>query len=92
MDVLKDEPDSRSEASVMLTHDDSQVCHVKIEVTDVKEEDGPEVVTFPVTEAEHDVSPRYTANVTVTRCRIDACITTICKSDVRYAFTSYDFV
>ena len=57
MDVLKDEPGSCDEACVTSSDDGSQVIDIKVEEdSDVKEDDGPELVTSPLTEAEHEVS------------------------------------
>jgi hypothetical protein len=57
MDILKDEPGSCDETSVTSSDDGSQVIGIKVEEdNDMKEEDGPELVTSPLTEAEHEVS------------------------------------
>ena len=57
MDVPKDEPGLFDEACVTSSDDENQVIDLKVEEdSDVKEDDGPELVTFPVTEVEHEVS------------------------------------
>jgi len=57
MDVPKDEPGSYDEACVTSSDDGSQVIDIKVEEdSDTKEDDGPELVTSLVTEAEHEVS------------------------------------
>jgi len=57
MDVPKDEPGSCDEACVTSSDDGNQVIDIKVEEdSDMKEDDGPELVTYPLTEAEHEVS------------------------------------
>jgi len=57
MDVPKDEPGSCDEACVTSSDDGNQVIDIKLEEDiDMKEEDVPELVTSPLTEAEHEVS------------------------------------
>jgi hypothetical protein len=56
MEVLKDEPGLCDETCVTSSDDGNQVIDIKVEEdNDVKEEDGPELVTSPLTEAEHEV-------------------------------------
>ena len=57
MDVPKDESGACDEACVTSSDDGNQVIGIKLEEdSDLKEEDGPELVTSPLTEAEHEVS------------------------------------
>jgi hypothetical protein len=52
MDSLKVEPGSDSETC----HDGNQVIDIKVEVTDVQEEEDPVLITFPLMKTEHEVS------------------------------------
>jgi hypothetical protein len=53
MNLLKVEPGSDSDTC----HDGNQVTNIKVgEVTDVQEDEDPLLRTFPVIEAEHEVS------------------------------------
>jgi hypothetical protein len=57
VDVVKGDPGSCNEACSASSDDGNQVYGLKIEDdADMKEEDGPELVTSPLTEAEHDAS------------------------------------
>jgi hypothetical protein len=70
MDVLKDEPGSCNEACSASSDDGNQLCGIKVEEdTDLIEGDDQELVTSPLTEAEHDVSHMTcTSNNTQNRC------------------------
>jgi hypothetical protein len=56
MEVPKDERGLSGETRVTSSDDGNQVIDVKVEEdSDVKEDDSPELATFPLTEAEHEV-------------------------------------
>jgi hypothetical protein len=56
LDVLKDEPGSCDETCVTSSDDGSQVIDIKVEEdSDIQEAECPELVTSPLTEAEHEV-------------------------------------
>jgi hypothetical protein len=56
MDLPKGEPPSCSEICSVPPYDGNQVAGVKVEVTDVKEEEDPASITSPVVKTEHGVS------------------------------------
>jgi hypothetical protein len=56
MDPLKVEPGSCSETCPVSSHGESQDINIKEEFTDVKVEEEPELVTFPVIKSENEVS------------------------------------
>jgi hypothetical protein len=50
-------PDSYSETCETYPYDGSQIMNIKVEdVTDMKEEEDPVEITFPVIKAEQEVS------------------------------------
>lgn len=57
MDLLRDESDSCDDTCLTSSGDGNQFLFIKVEnVTDVKEDDDPERVTFPVVKTEHEIA------------------------------------
>jgi hypothetical protein len=56
MDLQKDVPGLCSEMCLSSSHDENQVINIKVEATDIQEDEHPMLITFPVIKAEHKVS------------------------------------
>jgi hypothetical protein len=56
MDLQKHQPDLCTEICHTSSGACNQVIDIKVEVTNIKEEEGPEPISFPIIKTEHEVS------------------------------------